>query len=268
MARGWLDDKTLEVIARELPNLENIMRTILSLDINTISMRFPPNNLIPVAAVCLNDCKNVVSEAMYAFHESLANKIWYGEKRDPPCEISAIYYSRFYADDVAIRLYSASEHLAKAIVFMLEIEDSSLKKYRTKNTSLQTAVGKYLMAEKPDHPISAAVKKLIDGGEWDKTIGYRNKLVHEQPPALKGLGITFKRKQRWQTHPTVPNSPYLLIGTSDNHDLTIDDLIGFIKPSLFQFTILLSEVVEFYLDLLSKEKITVNTTQPGIQISF
>jgi hypothetical protein len=267
MARGWLDETTLEALAKEVPEIKILEHYILSLIPSFIFRGFQPGSTIPIASVCLHDSKDILCDARYALHESLANRIWYSEKREPPSEISAIVFSRYYADDVAIRLYSASEHLANAIVLMLEIDEVSLKKYKKRNISLQSAVGRYLIKEKHGHPVTDAIIKLAESTEWLKTMDYRNQWVHNQPPAIEGMWLVFKRRDRWQIS---PDGQYnvLGLGGSDKPDLTIDELLGFIKPALFLFTNALLSVVQFYVSLLEKRGITVNKDKPGIQIRF
>jgi len=123
-----------------------------------------------------------VEEATYAFHEILAHRKWYLEKREAPNELTAIFFSKFYADDVALRLYSAGEHLANALLFMLEVSKHDLDRYKKKNRiSLQVVVGHYLINEYPNDPVTKAILKLVKSKGWLKTIKYRNDWVHNQP---------------------------------------------------------------------------------------
>jgi hypothetical protein len=149
-------------------------------------------------AACLHDALRSIEEATYAFHEILAQRKWYLEKRETPNETSAIFFSKFYADDVALRLYSAGEHLANAIVLMLEISQHDLRRSRKKNRiGLQVILGHYLINEQPNNPVTKAILKLVKAKEWLKTIKYRNDWVHNQPPTVEGLGIVYNRRNRW-----------------------------------------------------------------------
>ncbi len=118
MSRGLLDEVTLTSISHQLPPIEDLEKIVLRLSPDFISIKFKPDSTIPIAAVCLQDTINTLAEAHYALHEVLAHKIWYLEKVEPKNEAAAVFFSRFYTDDIALRLYSAGEHLAEAIVDM------------------------------------------------------------------------------------------------------------------------------------------------------
>src|SRR5215213_5984158 len=120
MSRGLLGDEGLAELAKELPNLQTLREIIHSLPPGFIPIKFHHDSSIPVAAVCFQDASHTVHEANYAFHEVLAHRKWYLEKREEPNVDAATFFSRYYLDDVALRLYSAGEHLANAIFFMME----------------------------------------------------------------------------------------------------------------------------------------------------
>ena len=88
--------------------------------------------------------------------------------------------------------------------------------------------------------------------EWCATIKYRNRWVHEQPPTVKGLGIVYKRKKnetRWKPLSTGKGYTLEVVG-GDVPEYSIEELIGFIQPAMFQFTDTLTSVVNFYMKLL------------------
>ena len=128
MSRGSLDEATLLKIHNSLPDLEGVQNIILGFSVDFVSIIFSPESSIPVATVCLQDATHTLAEARYALHEYFAHKIWYGQKAEPRSEMSTVFFSRFYIDDAALRLYSANEHLTNAIIFMLEIQQKYLKK--------------------------------------------------------------------------------------------------------------------------------------------
>ncbi len=190
MSRGLLGEDGLAEISPHLPDLTDLRDIILNLSPGFLPIKFPPESSIPIAAACLHDALRSVEDATYAFHEILAHRAWYLEKRGTPNETVAIFFSKFYADDVALRLYSAGEHLANALVFMLEVSKHDLERYQKKNRiSLQVVVGHYLINEHPNNPVTKAILKLVKSKEWLKTIKYRNDWVHNQPPTVEGLGI-------------------------------------------------------------------------------
>lgn len=267
MSRGLLDDATLESISNQLPVLENLENTVLQLSPDFISTKFGYNSTVPNAAVCLQDTINTLAEARYALHEVIAHKIWYLEKRDTKNEFAAVFFGRFYIDDVALRLYSAGEHLSEAIVNMLEISKQDLAKYEKKRVSRGSIVCNYLSKERNIHPITVAVMKLDNLSDWQKTIRYRGEWVHSQPPLVKGLGIVYKRGQRWTLSDT-GNNYKLELGDGDKPEYSIDDFLSFIQPALFRFTETVSSVVRFYVELLKTHGVVLTEQEHRLSIKF
>jgi hypothetical protein len=247
MSRGLLSKRELQNINKDLPDIAALHRRVLSLSPDFISIKFHHESDIPIAAVCLQDATESVAEARYALHEILAHRLWYLEKRKQPIEESAIFFSRYYADDIALRLYAAGEHLAKAIVCMLELKKAALEPYRKNKVSLQGIVGRYLIKEMPDHPVTIAVTKLVKSKEWPKTISYRNEWVHDKPPTVEGMGIVYERGRRWQR---VDSGLLLTFGGGDKPKHTAEEIISFVRPSLFLFTEVLDDVTNYFLEIL------------------
>ncbi|MBA3053184.1 MAG: hypothetical protein FP827_08915 [Candidatus Omnitrophica bacterium] len=239
----------LEKISKEVLQPSDLQDIARSFSPDFISSGFSSKSNIPIASVCLQDAVKTLGETNYALHEVFAHKRWYLEKKKPPNKIAAAYFTRFYSDDAALRLYSAGEHLANGIIMMLEINDSELKPYRKKTTSQQSTVGHFLLKEKATHTITKAISTLVNSTEWSKTIEYRNDWVHDQPPLIKELGIVYKRKNRWEKSKT-GKSMVLFGGSGDKPEYSVDDLINFIKPAMFQFSEVLDSVIEFYIKLL------------------
>lgn len=248
MSRGLLGDEILKELASQIPDLSGLWDMLVNLSPGFLPIKFPASSSIPIASVCLYDATRTAQAASYAFHEILAHRKWYMEKRDSPLEGTATAFSVFYADDTALRLYSAGEHLANAIVFMLELSKADLGPYRkSKRVSLQVVLGHYLIHERPDDSITKAILKLVKSKDWLKTIKYRNDWVHGQPPLIKGLGIVYERRKRWQVS---GDGIMLTFGGGDEPKLSVDDLIGFIRPSLFLFVDVLTEVTQIYMDII------------------
>lgn len=267
MSRFLLDSQTLARISRKVPEL-GYATIVLGLRPDFVSMRFQPGSSIPVATVCLRDAATTLQEAMYALSELFAHRIWYQEKREPPDEEAAAGFCRFYADDTALRLYSAAEHLANGIAYMLNISGRALEKYREKRSSQQSIVGSFLKREKPDHPITQAVLRLAKAEDWQTTIAYRNKWVHEQPPLVDGLGVVYKRQDRWRTQDS-GKSWRLGIGVGgDAPEYSVDELLGFIRPALLLFRDTLTTVIRYYIELLEKRGITVSTDWSQVSVKL
>jgi hypothetical protein len=58
MSRFLLDNETIERIAKELPDLENLGIPLMKLFPDFISIKYPAESNVPVAAICLQDTLN------------------------------------------------------------------------------------------------------------------------------------------------------------------------------------------------------------------
>jgi hypothetical protein len=250
MSRGLLDSSELMRISKEIPELSDFHERVRGLSPDFISTIFAPESNVPLASVCLQDAVNTYEEARYALHEVFAHRMWYLEKKEPPNKEAAIFFSRFYADDAALRLYAAGEHLANGIIMMLEIDHRQLKPYKKKRISQQSAVGHFLLKQKAHHPITKTVTRLVDSKEWCDTMEYRNRWVHEQPPTVEGLGIIYKRGRRWRDLPTGKEHVLCIGGGGDAPEYSIHTLVRFTQCAMFQFSDTLTSVIECYVGLL------------------
>ena len=253
MSRGKLDKETGNKIGASLPYVNEVRKATLYFQPDFISMRFPPGSTIPIAAVCLQDVTSILQEVRHALFEAHAYMLWYRERSEPRNDHAAIFFGRFYADDAALRLYAASEHLSEAIVCMLEISKEDLRRYRkTRRTddygSQQSAVGKFLKAELAGHQITKAVSKLISSSEWLPTITYRDIWVHKKPPIIEGSGIDYERRNRLLVS---DRSIGVTFGGGDPAQYTIDELIELIRQASFHFTETVKSVVQYYSQLLT-----------------
>jgi len=262
---NFIDRETHEQANQKLPDIDRLTKRIACLTVDFISIKYKPESNFPIAGACFQDASRTLAEARYALLESFAHKIWYLEKMSPPNEFAAVFFGRFYADDAALRLYSAAEHLAKAAVYIFDIADDKIVSNRT--GSRFTTVRKILLQEQPTHLITSAIDELHNSNEWQDTIGYRNTWVHQQPPIVEGLGTAFTRERRWKK--SEASKGYALgIGGGDEPEYSIDDLLGFIRPALFQFTDKLTQISEFYIAELEKKGLTINETEMGLQTRY
>jgi len=263
MSRGLLDDSTLKLIASKLPNIAKLEGIVGPLAPDFISMKFNRESTVPIAAVCLQDTIETLTEARYALHEVYAHRIYYLERTAERNEMGAIYFAKFYSDDIALRLYAAAEHLANAIVAMLEINRKEIAQIRKldKKTSLALAVGVFLLKQMPEHPISKAVSSLRDCKEWNETIDYRNTWVHAQPPLIEGMGIVWRREKLWEDEEDQNSqglqAQKLTIRNGDKPDRTVDDLIHMTELALGKFVQTTEIVINFYTDLLTANGIKI-----------
>lgn len=201
MTRGFLRKSDLVRIDQQLPDVQHFGSLVMPLSVDLISGNFLPTSWVPVAAVCMQDAFHTLSEARYALHESLAHQQWYSNRQKEPNEMSAVFFARYYLDDAALRVYSAGEHLATAIVLMLEIPQEQIRKRKRGRTSLQVVVGKHLREQHPSHVLTQAVSNLVASEDWRLCQEYRNEWVHQQPPTVAGLGIQHHRERHWHEDP-------------------------------------------------------------------
>lgn len=256
MSRGRLDKETDARIEKELPNILDLQTVTLNFQPDFISMGFPAGSVIPIAAVCLQDVTSTLQEVRYALLESLAHIIWYREKLETPNERLAVFFGRFYADDAALRLFTAREHLTEAVICMLELNNQDLEDYRKivkQRIDKLSLVGEGLRNKMPSHPIANAICGLVDSDVWSKTMKYRNEWVHNKPPIIKGMGIDYERRNRLQISDTHIG---ISVGGGDEPRYSIDDLLGFIRPALFLLAETVTAIVEYYADFLNKNQKT------------
>lgn len=258
MSRGEISKKELNDIINSLPNLTTLKSKILGLHPDLISTSYNANSTIPIAIVCLKDALQTLFEANYALRESYAHKIWYKEKSQN--NLSSFFFEKFYMDDVALRLYSAAEHLAYAIKYMLRISDKSLKKVNKSSISLANKIGKYLLKHRPDHNLSNAVNALVRNASWLKAINYRNDWVHNKPPIIFSQSIQWKRERRWIE--IIKNNKiigYQLqgCGRGDAATFTIDEIHCIMKEALFALVKFAEAVSQHYLDIIGKKGIHI-----------
>jgi hypothetical protein len=110
-----------------------------------------------------------------------------------------------------------------------------------------------LEKEQPNNMLTQPVLNLAKSDEWKKVTAYRTNLVHEQPPSIKGLGITYKRKRRWVLSSTNNRETTftLSIGSGNGAEHSVDEIMDFVQTATLSFVKLCDEVVSFYTDILS-----------------
>lgn len=256
MARRELDEETLKNIADRLPDLEELQKKVKGISPDIISMKIPKDSEIPIAIVCLHDALSTISGARYAVHEFFAHKIWYLEKREVPLEDAANYFCEYYAVDAILRLYSTAEHLANVIIYLLEIKKLQLNEIADKRSSLHIIVGKFLEKNFPDLQITKSILKLAKSNEWKKVCNYGNNWVHNQPPIIKGSGISYIRRKRWILYEN--GKQILKVGGGDEPEYSIDDLENLILPLLFKFSEVVHLIYDYFIEVLKKYNINMN----------
>jgi hypothetical protein len=265
MSLFLLDEETIERITNELPKLDGSDMAVMKLAPDFISIRYPAESNIPIAAVCLQDTLHALLQVRLGLNECFRHKIWYQEKCSPPNEKLAVIFMRFYIDAIVSQLYAAGEHLANAIICLLDLAEGQLEKYRNNRVSQQSILGHYLANEEADNPITKAVLELAGSKEWRKTMDYRNNWVHEQPPTVSGLGSVYRRCRRW-IRSEDGKSFKLGLGSGDDPEYSVDEILKFVQPAILQFVDLFDKVVSIYLDVIGKRGIIL--TEGGLQVKI
>lgn len=269
MSRREISQARHDEILGKVPDLRPLWKKMRVLSPDTISMKFGPRSQIPVAAVCLNDSLSALGEATYALREAFAHDIWYNEEAESPNEHTANYFIRYYSDDVALRLYSASEHLGNAIIAIMPIGKKSFLRHRRKLSSVSSTVGRYLLRQRPKHPVTVSISKLVNNASWKQTITYRDRWVHNQPPLVSGFGIQWRRMTRWTEiakNGVVTGHRMAGGGSGDKPDFSPEELRSIVAQALFSFVETFEAVADFYIDFLAKNGITINGTSVNVKI--
>jgi len=246
VSRGLLSDEDLAGIADRLPSLRELTHAILSVSPDLAALKFGPESRKPDAAVCLQDSLDMLAEAVYALHEYCAHRKWYEERRETAKPDAAVYFARFYLSDVALRLYAAAEHLAAAILAIMDLSEADLGKPKKCRTSLQARVGKHMRDVWPDHPLTLAVRGLDDATEWHRAMEFRNRWVHSQPPTVDGLGLVWRRGNRWE-HDEPSGKWKLGVGGGAPPEYSVSDLHQFLEPAVVKFRDALASVADHYI---------------------
>ena len=264
-SRGKLATKENRSIERKLPRLSRLVETVSTLSPDFISMGFKPNSTIPVASVCLRDATDVLCDVKYALFEAYAHKRWY--EKDQPKESNwvGIHFARFYADDACLRLFSAGEHLAAAIINMYELSKRDLRKHNGhgRGVSMLSRVSSYMIAEEPPNPLTRSLEELVTSKAWQSAVDYRNEWVHTQPPLIAGVGIVYKRRNRWITS---DGGVSLTFGGGDKPDILVNDLLEFVGRSTMLFSKASRATVRSYVRMLSLGRMKVTHDKLSVRL--
>lgn len=245
------EEKKLEIISN-LPGIIN-QKTAEWFHITPpewIDSATGPNSSISISFICLSDALNVALSVDYALFQAHVNLTYFREEHpDAPKEKQAVDYCHFYIDDAALRIYAAGEHIANSIVNLLNISKENLK--LSNHASLATAVGHYLIKDRPKSQVTPIVEELGKSGAWIDTINYRNEWVHNQPRLIEhpGPGVNYKRRSRWRQWGKDSWMMGLGGDTWDKPETTIDNLLVMVTRAGFT----LEKTVLEMSDLLYKE---------------
>jgi hypothetical protein len=247
-----LSSTQIAEINAKLPKVCFIQRKLL-LPIDLLASKLGPKSTVDISLVNLRDASEVACEVEYALYEALSYYVRLNGSDEQDRNLF-VQRSKFYVDDAALRLYAAAEHVVNFIQNFLAIESGKLERYKKDNrTSFASTIGNFLRSEMPSLEITKAIQDLAKEPNWQQTVLYRNRWVHEQPPLLKEMGMAYKRKSRWQkTH----DGNYAMgIGLGDSADYTLDELIEMVLSAYSKFVVLLIKMTDIALDFLKDKNI-------------
>lgn len=244
-----LSEPSKNEIKLKVPNSGNTLAWLAPIPQDWLDHLGGPKSKLPIARVCIQDAVNVACQAEYALEQAYAYLIWFQKEcPDAPKESEAHHYSRFYADDGVLRLFSAAEHLSNFIVALLNISDDDLKPYRKSNGALAASVGKYLRKQEPNNPITDMVN-CLHSDEWELLRKYRNDWVHNKPPILDSPGMDYRRRNRWVT---IGEAKMVALGGRQPPDQTLDNLLEKMSKASKDFSEALSKLTDiFFIELES-----------------
>lgn len=260
-------------INKLLPNLGEIQHKIIWMTPEFSAIFLGPKSPLPKAAVCIKDCMDTLFGVLHAMSSALEHyKLSKKYKRQENI-IGQYFLTKYYCDDVALRLYSAQEHLSNSIILLFKIDNSSLNFGQNKRGGFAGKLANLLKQKFPTDIITIKLNNLGKNKDWQTIIKYRNDWVHNQPPLIDGLGLQYKRIDRWQKSkrietpetvkkvvPKIENEPiYQLTLTvdGDEKDFTLEQLLNICLNSFTQFVDLFDKVVDFYHSEFKDQKRTL-----------
>lgn len=86
---------------------------------------------------------------------------------------------------------------------------------------------------------------------WTEAMKYRSRLVHEQPPLVRGLGISHRRQRRWRK--AANGGYYLPFGGGDPPEFNTAALISTCREALVALLSVWDACVREFLEILCKK---------------
>lgn len=250
--RGELPKEKLEEIESKLPVVDSRSLLIYSQSLGVAIHDIKAKGNLGEALVCFEDAIARFKQVRMALHETYAGLIWYRELTpNAPNEITAVFVSKFYLDYAALILYAIGEDVAAFVTSFLNIEKQVKKfwsdeKRQNKSVSSNAAkVGLYLDKNLPDHPLTQHILELRNNDDWRKALKYRNTWVHEKPPIIKDLGITYSRRSRRTKK--VGGKVEISLGGGSLPDHSIDELLVIVHSATHTLSKVLSKITELIL---------------------
>jgi hypothetical protein len=243
----WLLDKDeYETIYKSFVPIytEALSEIISSFNPEPITQQLGPKNKIAVGVICVNDAYDFLKEAWWLLHEAFC----YFQHINRIKKNELFFIPRIYADDTCLRLYSSSEHLASAIVNILEID--LLRSEGIK--SLACRVGNYFLQELPQHELSSSIKKLVTTKEWQDIIRWRNDWVHNKR-VIPTESPEYKRHNLWKQ--TNASTFELFVGPKrqTESDQDFENILKTTRTALNVYVACFSEMAAFLKDYICND---------------
>ena len=196
---SYLEQHEFQEITNKLIDLIPLIQTIkYPLDIYALNFGIKYDNFA-IAIACLQDFFDYMIEANLALFEMEAAYKYYNKvKLNNQNKQLKVIYTRFHAENVFLRLYSACEHIANYLMYLYNIKYKDLKKIVKKRDALSVKVGLYFSKNRPKSLITKKLNQLISNNSWKYCLEYRNNWVHNQRKLIKGIPGRYNRKSRWE----------------------------------------------------------------------
>lgn len=196
-ALSRLESHDAAAAAAKFPEVLPLLERANRLHPKMLAVGFDEGSLVPAAAVCIRDLAHTVAEARYAMLRA-AHHCPQSAEDTASAAASSVFFQRFYLDDAALRIYAAAEHLVTAVTHMFGLSEGQLRECGKGRQSRPILALAYLERAQPESALAISVRGLLDDDDWKACRRYRNAWVHDQPPAVEGLGISFRRRKFWE----------------------------------------------------------------------
>lgn len=147
-----------------------------------------------LAQVCFRDSSMTLRNARYALGHAVGVRKYYLDRSSESHDTSHVLadvYSRFYADYVALLLWSTGEHLLSGLRDLFGKTENAVDKYRKnkegKRSARVTGVRRLFDTELASYPITEVIRLFDESIVRREIWKYRNDWVHNKPPRVETI---------------------------------------------------------------------------------
>ena len=253
-----LPENLKKEIQSSLPAIDSLGSAIEQMNPVIIAMHFHPSSNIPVAIECYRDSLLMTRYTRLALYEAKKNSVFYSQIEKPQNLFLAAFYSRFYIDTASIHLYSAAEHLASALVAHLDYSKDALKGIKRSSRILRLHDFLAQIADQED--LRRKLESVCLSDAWKEFSSYRNNVVHNQPPILRGLGVQYSREKKWRKEGSGYN---ITFPGNDTPLVSIKEIYETLVGCLSMFVDIFKTNVDCYVDLINANSHKVMGVESG-----